>query len=135
MFMNVLTNWFRLKSGQPGRRFRDFYRHRQMQRGYRVTFAKAATILCGLVITGIGAVMVPAPGPGSGLFILGLALLGSEFEPIAHVLDWIELKIRPVVMPVKKRLDKMNAPARVSVEIAVGLLTVALGYGLYMLIF
>jgi hypothetical protein len=49
----------------PGRRFHDFYRHRQMERGYRFTFGKIAAIVLGLVIVAVGLALIPLPGPGA----------------------------------------------------------------------
>jgi hypothetical protein len=135
MLMRVLTNWFRIISGQPGRRFRDLYRYRQMRRGYGLTFAKVITILCGLLLIGVGVIMIPAPGPGSGIIALGLALLGSEFEPLAYALDGLELKVRPIVMPIKKMWDRMAPMTRLRLSLASALLGVAMTYGAYVLFF
>lgn len=133
MLMRVLTSWFRLASGHPGRRFHDFYRYRQMQRGYKLTFAKAVTLLSSLAVIAIGIVLMPLPGPGTGIVALGLALLGSEFEPVARALDWMELKVRPIIMPLKKKWDSIKPMTRLSLSLVAGMIGIILTYTAYTL--
>ena len=133
MLMRVLTSWFRLLSGHPGRRFHDFYRHRQMQRGYKLTFAKFAMILCSLAVIAIGVVLMPLPGPGSAIVVLGLALIGSEFEPVARALDWMELKVRPIIMPLKKKWDSIKPTTRLGLGIGGAVIGIILAYTTYVL--
>jgi hypothetical protein len=63
MIAGLLNTWFRIKGGHPGRRFHDFYRHRQMQRGYRFTVGKVAAIVLGLVIVAVGLALILCRGP------------------------------------------------------------------------
>jgi hypothetical protein len=71
MIAGLLNTWFRIKGGHPGRRFHDFYRHRQMQRGYRFTVGKVAAIVLGLVIVAVGLALIPLPGPGAIIAVFG----------------------------------------------------------------
>ena len=50
--------------------------------------------IVGIVLVIGGLVMVPLPGPGWLVVILGLAILASEFEPAQRVLDFVKAKVR-----------------------------------------
>lgn len=39
-------------------------------------------------------VLVPLPGPGWAIVILGLAILASEFEPARRVLEFVRDQVR-----------------------------------------
>ena len=41
-----------------------------------------------------GLVLVPLPGPGWLIVILGIAVWASEFEPAARLLDFVKAKVR-----------------------------------------
>jgi hypothetical protein len=38
--------------------------------------------------------MIPAPGPGAVIVVLGLAMIADEFRPVASFLDRAELCLR-----------------------------------------
>ena len=48
----------------------------------------------GLVLVVGGLVLVPLPGPGWFIVILGIAVWASEFEPAARLLDFVKAKVR-----------------------------------------
>jgi hypothetical protein len=135
MIAQLQKNWFRIKGGHPGRRFHDFYRQRQMARGSRLTFGKIATIGGGLLLIAAGIALVPLPGPGSAVGILGLALLGSEFEFVAHALDRLEARLRPSYEQFRKRWEKVPGSTRVGIEIVLSVLGIVIGYISYVLLF
>lgn len=129
MIQTLQKNIIRLQTGHPGRRFHDFYEHRQNQRNHRWTLASAATIVGGLLMAGVGVILIPAPGPGALIVLLGLGLLGSEFEFIARFLDRLECKVRPSYEWTKKFWLNMSF----TVRIALGIVGSVLGaIGLYM---
>ena|SRR5436190_4523926 len=87
--------WHDLKHGQPGRRFQEHYLHRQA--GRRGVLAKYATIIAGILVFLAGLVLMPLPGPGSLIAILGASLLAKEFHGAARALDWLEVRIRSLI--------------------------------------
>ncbi len=50
--------------------------------------------VAGLVLVLGGLVLVPLPGPGWLIVILGIAIWASEFEPAARLLDVVKGKVR-----------------------------------------
>jgi uncharacterized protein (TIGR02611 family) len=55
---------------------------------------RAVVFSVGIVLVIGGLVMVPLPGPGWLVVILGLAILASEFEPAQRALDFVKAKVR-----------------------------------------
>ena len=51
-------------------------------------------LFVGLVLVLGGLVLVPLPGPGWLIVILGIAVWASEFEPAARLLDFVKDKVR-----------------------------------------
>jgi uncharacterized protein (TIGR02611 family) len=50
--------------------------------------------LLGLVLVSGGLLLVPLPGPGWLVVILGLAVWSSEFEPASNLLDFVKVRVR-----------------------------------------
>jgi uncharacterized protein (TIGR02611 family) len=50
--------------------------------------------LLGVVITLVGLVLVPLPGPGWLIVLAGLAVLATEFEPARRVLDFARRQLQ-----------------------------------------
>jgi uncharacterized protein (TIGR02611 family) len=135
MIVGLQKTWFRIKGGHPGRRFHDFYRHRQMERGYRFTFGKIVAIVLGLAIVAVGLALIPLPGPGAVIAVFGLALLGSEFEPVARALDWMETKTNPTYRFLKQRWERVPGATRVGLELLSGIIGLFALYFGYMFFF
>ena len=90
-----LKMWRDLKHGQPGSRFQEYYLHRQTLR--RSILAKCVTLVAGVVVFLVGLVLMPLPGPGTLVALLGASLLAKEFQGAAKGLDWLEVRIRSVI--------------------------------------
>ncbi len=135
MIAQLQKNWLFIQGGHPGRRFQDFYRHRQMQRGHRLTFGKIATIVGGLLLMAVGLALIPLPGPGAIISVLGLALMGSEFKPVAQVLDWLEAKTNPSYRFLKKKWERIPGATRMGLELMGGIVGVFAMYFGYMFFF
>lgn len=55
---------------------------------------RMAVFSVGLVLVLGGLVLVPLPGPGWLIVILGLAIWASEFEPAQHLLAFVRARLR-----------------------------------------
>ena len=55
---------------------------------------RAVVLTLGAVLVIGGLMMVPLPGPGWLVVLLGLAVLGSEFEPAQRLLDFAKVRLR-----------------------------------------
>ncbi|MFL6080138.1 MAG: PGPGW domain-containing protein [Ornithinibacter sp.] len=55
---------------------------------------QGAVFLVGLVMVLGGLALVPLPGPGWVIVILGIAVWASEFEPASRLLEFVKGKVR-----------------------------------------
>lgn len=114
--------WNALKKSAPGHRFQERY-ERNREDG-NLTGRIARTLLGGaLVIAGLTLMVIP--GPGLPVLVVGAGLLATDSKPAAKLLDWVELKIRPVSVPVTCWLAKHWLPLPRSARIAIALCTTA----------
>ncbi len=91
MIEQAKENWQVFKNSEPGERFQDRYNRRRQEEQGRWNKGAIFNILLGLLIIVGGLVIGLVPGPGGFIAIFGLGLIGSEFQPIAKALDWVEL--------------------------------------------
>jgi len=56
--------------------------------------ARLAWTIAGIVAVVGGIVLMPAPGPGIPVVLVGAAILAEESLYVARALDWCELKLR-----------------------------------------
>ena len=87
-------DWGRLEHGKPGRRFLDFHRSR-CERWAGTWPLERILTLAGGVVLGVGGLAIGwLPGPGGFVAVIGAAMLGVEWLPIAKALDWTEMRAR-----------------------------------------
>jgi uncharacterized protein (TIGR02611 family) len=55
---------------------------------------QVAVVILGLVLVLGGLALVPLPGPGWLIVILGIAVWASEFEPASRLLEFVKDKVR-----------------------------------------
>ena len=55
---------------------------------------RAVVFLTGLVLVVGGLALVPLPGPGWLIVILGIAVWASEFDPASRLLDFVKDRVR-----------------------------------------
>ncbi|MBM6399750.1 PGPGW domain-containing protein [Phycicoccus sonneratiae] len=78
---------------------------------------RTTVALVGLVLVLGGFALVPLPGPGWLIVILGLAVWASEIEPAADLLEWVKKQVR--------RWEEWVRAQPLGVKALVGLLTFA----------
>lgn len=59
-----------------------------------LTIYRVVVFVVGLVLLLGGFALVPLPGPGWLIVILGIAVWASEFEPAARLLEFVKAKVR-----------------------------------------
>lgn len=127
--------WQLFKESEPGRRFQDRYRRRRSDRGDRVDTGTLVNIGIGIALVAAGALMVVFPGPGWLTFVLGVGFFAGEFRPIAHFMDRSELRLTELGRWAWRFWANSSFTARVFIVAAVLLITAALAFGAYHLLF
>ena len=120
MFRKLQRQWKDLKRGAPGKRFENRYKQRQKERCGLV--AKVLYMIAGTALLLAGLVLMPAPGPGIVVVLLGATLLGQESLWAARTLDRIEVALRKALTAALRIWKRASA--------AVKALIVAAGAGL-----
>ncbi len=96
MFEQLKDRWQRFRARKPGHRFVETYN--EGRRGKRSTAGHIGRLIAGVLLSVVGVVLMPAPGPGMLVVVLGLALLAHESLTVARILDAAELRVRPPVL-------------------------------------
>lgn len=89
----VKGEWQRFRADKPGERFAN-HRERMKDRSRGATFASLAA---GFPLLASGFVLLFVPGPGLVLIVFGLALVASESEWLAALLDRAEARMRRLI--------------------------------------
>src|SRR5687768_1026722 len=92
MLQYLKKQWRETICGRPGHRFQELHCRRQASR--RSPRRRYVAIgIGGCVFVG-GLVLMPLPGPGFPVVLVGAVLLARESSRAAQGLDWLELKCR-----------------------------------------
>jgi hypothetical protein len=119
MSSTIRANWRCLREGDPGHRFRALYEQRRRNREGGSAARHVVPIALGVVLILAGIAVGWVPGPGGFIGIFGVALLATEFKPLAKLLDWTELRLRAAW---RVLWQERSAPARVLIGLcAVGI--------------
>lgn len=70
------------------------WRRRIRSNPHSLRIYRGVVFTVGLVLVLGGLALVPLPGPGWLVVILGIAVWASEFEVAARLLDWVKAKVR-----------------------------------------
>jgi hypothetical protein len=135
MLTGLISNWRKLKSGQPGRRFQQRAARRRHDRSSRSLIRRFVEPASALILMGLGLFFCLVPGPGIPLLFLGAAILAERSRPVARALDWSEMKARKVIA--YARAWWRRAPVRKKVAVVLGgvLGLVGAGFGAYSITF
>ena len=100
MFGKLRRQWHDLATAKPGRRFQNRYYGRKRRRDNPAL--KVCYIVLGALIVVAGIALLPAPGPGALVLIIGAAMLAEESLWVARACDAIELKVRAWIQSVRR---------------------------------
>ena len=123
------------QASRPGRRFRDRYDRRHEYRRSRFSPSTILNVVGGLLLVVASLFLGPAPGFGFGTAFVGLALLASEFYPIARFLDKTEVRLRSLGRELRDIWRTLPPVLQAVVVLVALVLIVAVLYGLYRLFF
>ena len=90
MFNGLQKQWWALKCGKPGHRFQELHLRRQELR--RGPLTRLIVKVVGAMIFFAGIVLLPLPGPGTLVALLGASLFAQESYGTARALDWLEVR-------------------------------------------
>lgn len=133
MFDDLKQRWRALRKDRPGQRFREYYRRRKEDRSS--SLLKVLIMGGGLVLTAVGLFMLPAPGPGLPILLVGATMVAGESYAVAAALDWMELWLRKLITRARTRWKRAGFAARTLLVAAALLLTASMGFALYWVIF
>ena len=107
----------RFKQSEPGHRFQD--QHADRHQAHSSAFGRVLRLGAGIVVTVLGIIAMPAPGPGMLITAFGLAMLAHESLMVAKLLDAAELRLRPIVLAALDWWKRRGKAARIAL-IALG---------------
>ena len=121
-----------LKSSKPGDRFQvRYYRRRQSGAG---RLSVIFNIVVGSLLVIVSTFFGWAPGPGLLTFLVGLAMVGGEFLPVARFLDWAEVWLRRPERFVAG-LWRASVAGKALIIVTILVCVAAPGYGIYKVFF
>lgn len=116
--MSLKECWNRLKNGETGTRFRDFYVFRKRRRSRGVTVWRIVKVSIAFALIVGGLLIGWLPGPGGFIALIGIGILVQEFRWVAKICDGVE----KVLMPCWKWLRRRHAAVQTGlVAIAIGI--------------
>jgi hypothetical protein len=96
LIARLKAGWRELRQGKPGRRFRDRYERRR-QHSRHPGKRRWSVIVAGVLIALAGVVLLPLPGPGIPVVLLGALLVAEESRAMARGLDALEVRARALI--------------------------------------
>ena len=118
-FGRLKRQWRELAAARPGNRFQQRYARRQQTR--RSRFAGPLTMAAGVLIALFGLVMLPAPGPGMIVVLIGASLIAEESRFAARALDWSEVRGRRAIRSASRTWEKASIGIKALILLATGI--------------
>jgi hypothetical protein len=132
MIGRAKRSWRHFTSSKPGDRFQVRYYYRKQSGPGRLS--KIFNIVIGSALVIFSAFFGWAPGPGVVTLVIGLAMIGGEFLPVARFLDWAEVKLRKLAHFVEK-VWRSSTICKALVVLLVLILVATFGYVIYAVFF
>jgi uncharacterized protein (TIGR02611 family) len=123
--------WDEFKAAPSGERFQQLHRRREARRS---ALLRSTFLILGLVVMAAGLFLMPAPGPGTVIFILGAAIAAQESERVARAMDWGELRLRQAARRARSWWRRRPMPAKVLLLLAVLAIAASAGVAGYKLL-
>ena len=133
MLEEFKENWHYFKEAPPGERFKQHFKRRQ--RSQRSIFQRMLFIGSGTLIVIVGIFLLPAPGPGTVVLLIGAGLIAQESLLAARTLDWAELRLRKLASWGIAAWHRSSLGAKILLVLLAIALAGATGFGTYKLLF
>lgn len=118
VFDSMKQHWRQLAAARPGQRFQQRYARRQ--RAQRSAIATSLRMIGGVLLVVVGLIMLPAPGPGTLIVLLGASLIAQDSRTAARTLDWLELEIRRGTSKALRMWYRAAAPVKAAAIFTAG---------------
>jgi uncharacterized protein (TIGR02611 family) len=133
MFNQIAKQWRDLTKVTPGRRFRNRYYRRQGRRCSAWIKPFYLTLAAALLVTGI--ILMPAPGPGIVVALIGAGMLADESLSAARALDAAEIRIQRAVRWAWRLWKRASAVIKALVALVAGSVAALAGWVTYAVLF
>lgn len=131
MLERIKRDWWLFAASRPGHRFRERYRRHRHSRRRGFDPVRLLYVAGGGMLIVISAMFGWLPVLGWGTVFLGLGIIAGESQPVAYLMDRLEVRARRLFRPLGKRLVKLPAWAQLTISLTIALVTFALMYDLY----
>jgi hypothetical protein len=101
MIHALKQRWDQLRRGQPGTRFERYFHWRQQRR--RSHLLRTVLLITGGALIFLGVLLMPAPGPGMLIVLIGAGLLAEESVKAARWFDRFEICARTLLQNLRQR--------------------------------
>jgi uncharacterized protein (TIGR02611 family) len=123
--------WDEFWAAPPGERFQRLHSRREARRSIVL---RSSFLLLGLAIMAVGLFLMPAPGPGTAILILGAGIAAQESLRVARAMDWCEVRLRRTACLALQWWRKCPTPAKVLFVLAVLAIAASAGVAGYKLL-
>lgn len=125
-FLQQLKNdWHDLENDPPGKRFQNRYKRKHDEGGGK---RKPLMLVAGVLLVAVGIFLMPAPGPGFIVVLLGGALLSEESLYVARALDRMEVWGRKLLSGAKRLWKKASLMQRIAIVLVAAALVAGAGW-------
>jgi hypothetical protein len=131
MMQRLGARWQEFRRSRPGRRFQELHDRQQSDGGSESGGRKVLVVLLGGALVVAGVFLLPFPGPGMLIIVLGLALLSVVVPQLAPVLDRGELWLWAARARALAWWAHASWPVRVVIGVMVAGMVGAGGYIMY----
>lgn len=115
MLTGLVRQWRDMTKIEPGKRFQNRYYRRRERRC--TPLVKPFYMLLGAMILISGLILMPAPGPGCLVALIGATMLAEESLAVARTLDSMEVKARHLLSRARKAWTHASATIKAAVAL------------------
>lgn len=131
MMQRLGERWQEFRRSRPGRRFQELHDRQEADGGGQPGWRKVLIVLLGGALVAGGLFLLPLPGPGMLIIVLGLALLSVVVPQLAPILDRGELWSRAASRRALAWWGRTSLPVRLLIGVMLAAVVGVGGYLMY----